>query len=1775
MILVSTGLINFGKKTVGENSSKSFTIFNDSNYPVDITIVSSQASFTTTPTSASMNANSSKVISVKFEPDSETVFSETLTISHNDPVDPGDKEVTVEGEGIRPIIEVSETALDFENVSVDDLKSLTFVIQNTSQSAKLIVSNISSDNTNFTVSPTSFILLPATTDGRLITIYEKTITVTFNPTSESIETGKVTISNNSSNNDEAEVDVQGEGKIPIIYVDKTSINYGNITINDSKTEIVTVTNNSVDEINLLLTSITTNNARFSKNISSAILAKDESIEIEVTFYPLDTALQTGKLIIENNSELKEVDLEGEGTATPNIRLATETVNFGKTGSQTTTEKTLRISNVGLLDLNISLIESDNPLFTFVPSTLIISPSASATLTISYSPLIPAQDTGILTITSNDPDLPEATVNLEGECVSPVVETPEEIDFKFVTINGTKTESLRILNSGEADLIISNITIPDSNFSVEDLTYPLEIARGRSQSVDVTFSPIVSGRLENIILTIYSNDYVNPNKEVTLKGQSVDANIKITPDNAQLDFGIVTITETKPLSFNIKNLGQGDLDITDIIISTSIETVISIDKTTSTILPNQSDNFIVTFEPLALLSYQGTLTVKSNASDMIIDIKGEGKYSQITVNRLPIIFDSIVPDDSTFKTLTVSNTSDAELQVDLSVSIPFSVDSSSFRLDARESKELKITFSPTSVGLFNSPLEFTTNVTPPDDSFSIDLEGTALDEASLIVTPASIDFGEVKKSEEKTKNVKLENVGTKSLTFTTSRSNPDLFTISPLAGNIAAGGNMLLQVIFAPPRDVLGDITATTISENLAINSPESIVEDHNVALIGSIANTDLEWTSTNLSENEFYASIKVFITAIQEVLPPVISALEIVNAILNVVKALIVGKTDLLRVIIEELIAQVEVLLDDLAGTGLYSLFLLPDDYVIYKETIHSLQGVLDEDGNPVEPKGFQIFHDYFDVVKFGSQAFKNKIINSFDDLADSRRPQFSDSAYAGGLILAVDSEDPMEIIESMIKLGQFFKKTFKANFYPPTNVTALSGSNKIRLTFSPNSEGFLSSDYLIFRSEVAGGSKVNYDGEPIVEGKKEGTGKDRKLVEARRDLDGNILKSYKYIGRTNTPDQIRNKKKNMTEEESKKIFSKARFRLNALMTALGDEDGTMKFIYDDYETGATDKNGNKVIEGIDRNKSYYYVIMSAELVGRDNKEEIGDLQYYSQLVKWRREDNSLQPEDKKSPKDTNIRIFGDLSNEAVGTLNNSFLADSSGLARCRNYRCTNTIEAPTKIYTINENNRSKVTLLGFIKESTLSIKAERQIGDGKKRKFDIVQSDYTIQQDTITFTKSQFFKIGDKIIIDYEYYEEPKSVAETEKHKLNLEEETHTIYLRKHPVVEPLTIRFTPSTYIGKVELVNAETGEVSITTTILTQPIEYNVEYNYYDLEGSTNYRCTDSVFNEYYFDKITCHDGTTQCDGYENANCIYNDGLSCSNTGTSTRKISTYIEKIKNSEYKAISGEEYEITKLGKQTINLRNTPVYEGSVVIFPEDAVLPEYKLLNAQDGTVELTAVYTGILEIHYGYDEETITDKADPNLENQKIVPEDIPFEKFWDVAACQNGTMSQRCDGYSKVFAPGELTGLYPNWNAIRIGDILPVEELIGLIEKLLKSLLAGTEKLSNAVVKFIELIQKKIEYIQNVLIRLQEMIDLLDTIFFDADLHLLSIPTSKGGNEYLKDSIANAEGGPSSSIDGFTGGVVVTWGAPNFGDPAVKTGEALMKLLGKEALMKLLGK
>lgn len=252
----------------------------------------------------------------------------------------------------------------------------------------------------------------------------------------------------------------------------------------------------------------------------------------------------------------------------------------------------------------------------------VAPGASTNFTVSFQPTVTGATSGSVSITSNANPSP-LTIGLTGTGVvasSPAIGvTPASISFGSLTVETSATQTVKLSNTGTADLTISQANITGDGFGMSGLTAPMTVAAGASMNFTVSFQPTTTGAASGSI-SITSNAGNSP-LSIPLTGTGVAAVLTLSASPASVAFGNVTVGTTATQNDQITNTGNAAVDITTI---SATGTGFSVTGGSNTILsPNQSVTVTVGFNPQTAGPASGSLTVSSNALALNVSLSGSG------------------------------------------------------------------------------------------------------------------------------------------------------------------------------------------------------------------------------------------------------------------------------------------------------------------------------------------------------------------------------------------------------------------------------------------------------------------------------------------------------------------------------------------------------------------------------------------------------------------------------------------------------------------------------------------------------------------------------------------------------------------------------------------------------------------------------------------------------------------------------------------------------------------------------------------------------------------------------------------------------------------------------------------------------------------------------------------------------------------------------------------------------------------------------------------------
>ena len=330
---------NFGSVLVGNNTSLTFTITNNSTADLNITNITidglNRAMFNVTNLTATVSPGGSTNFTVNFAPTNTGAQIAALHIASNDPTN-GLFNIVLTGTGTNaaaPLMVVQQplganltnsvSTNDFGLVAVGTNTTHTFTITNTG-SADLSVTNITIDGANaasFTVTNLTATLSPGGSTNFI---------VNFAPTNTGVQIATLHIASNDPTNGLFNIVLIGTGTnaaVPVIGVQQplganltnsvSTNDFGSVVVGTNTTHTFTITNTGSADLNI--TNITidgANAASFTVTNLTATLSPGGSTNFIVNFAPTNTGAQIAALHIASNDPtngLFNIVLTGTGT----------------------------------------------------------------------------------------------------------------------------------------------------------------------------------------------------------------------------------------------------------------------------------------------------------------------------------------------------------------------------------------------------------------------------------------------------------------------------------------------------------------------------------------------------------------------------------------------------------------------------------------------------------------------------------------------------------------------------------------------------------------------------------------------------------------------------------------------------------------------------------------------------------------------------------------------------------------------------------------------------------------------------------------------------------------------------------------------------------------------------------------------------------------------------------------------------------------------------------------------------------------------------------------------------------------------------------------------------------------------------------------------------------------------------------------------------------------------------------------------------------------------
>ncbi len=362
--VVETAL-DFGQTKLNTTSVKTVTIKNEGDDTLNITNVSWIGNqFSVDPYPTTVSAGGTATITVKYTPTQIGQTTGKLTIKTN----AGETSIDLSGTGKGGIASITPSQIDFGTIPTNVEKIVSVKLTNTGNDI-LKVYGITTDKSIFTVrysgeAPNNTAPIEIAPGGTY------TFNISITATTEGAQTGTLTISTDTGT---TTTTIYAVVVTPQIKLSATSIDFGDINVNQEKSKQVTITNTST--IDLTITAIDKLDSPFSLTTNLTLpytLKAGSSLTLTVKFNPTTARVYSSSLnLVFSETSTVTIPLYGKGISNAgpsgstlgfydgNTQISTymfDNILVGKTTSKEICVKTTSGTTIKLVDAKSSSTE---------------------------------------------------------------------------------------------------------------------------------------------------------------------------------------------------------------------------------------------------------------------------------------------------------------------------------------------------------------------------------------------------------------------------------------------------------------------------------------------------------------------------------------------------------------------------------------------------------------------------------------------------------------------------------------------------------------------------------------------------------------------------------------------------------------------------------------------------------------------------------------------------------------------------------------------------------------------------------------------------------------------------------------------------------------------------------------------------------------------------------------------------------------------------------------------------------------------------------------------------------------------------------------------------------------------------------------------------------------------------------------------------------------------------------------------------------------------------
>lgn len=602
-IVLTPASLDFGKLLIGSTSgAQNIAISNTGGLSATLQVPTVSASFRITANTCgtTLGAGSGCTVAIAFVP----AASGTSNGSFSIPTSAGTRAASLTGIGQSPPTDaLAPLSLAFASQQYGTISASQAVTLTNSGDAPLTLIAAQVSAADFFIVGSCGPMLAGHTSC--------TFAIAFSPLSAGQITGTLTVSDQLRTQTVA---LSGIGVAPpLASLAPSTVTFPDTPVGKpSSAQTVTLTN--IGGGQLVVTKVSVSEDFTDTEACSIVaLANKASCAIHVVFTPTVAGPRTGTLTVFGNMPNGQTStaLTGNGAAPASIVLTPTSLAFGTiTLGMSSPAQNIAISNTGGVSATLQTpsITGDFKISANTCSTT-LPPSTGCTVAVIYTATGSGLSTGTFTVT-NSTGTQTATLTGTGATVATDGLSPLTLAFAPQQINtASPAQPVTLTNTGDNALTLIAAQITSGNFTAVNNCGPT--LPGHSNCTIAVASVPKNIGPDTGVLTI-SDQFRN--QTVALSGSGLPPpGVSVSPTGG-LTFAPTGVTQTSaPQTVTISNQREAALSINGITIGGDFTLPASGNTCTSTIAPDSSCTFLVSFSPTADGLRNGMVTVSDNAS----------------------------------------------------------------------------------------------------------------------------------------------------------------------------------------------------------------------------------------------------------------------------------------------------------------------------------------------------------------------------------------------------------------------------------------------------------------------------------------------------------------------------------------------------------------------------------------------------------------------------------------------------------------------------------------------------------------------------------------------------------------------------------------------------------------------------------------------------------------------------------------------------------------------------------------------------------------------------------------------------------------------------------------------------------------------------------------------------------------------------------------------------------------------------------------------------------